>query len=213
MAKEVLKVEEREIKTKSYLKNLKKFGKIPAVYYRQGRKAIPITLDQHDFKMMISHRTNLFDLDFGKGKKRQSIIRELQYDPISNEIIHVDLMGIAASEKVIIKVPIKLIGTAIGVKEEGGILEHSNRELEIECLPKDMPTSIEVDVNNLRVNENIVVKDIHLENVSIVSDAEMLIAQVLPPRIEKEVIEVEELEEEAAEPEVITAKEEEEEQE
>jgi large subunit ribosomal protein L25 len=127
MAKEVLHVEEREIKTKSYIKDLKKSGKLPGVYYRQGRKAVPIILDQHDFKQMIAHRTNLFDLDFGKGKKRQSIIRELQFHPITGEIIHVDLMGIAATEKVVIKVPLNLVGSAIGVKEEGGILEHSNR--------------------------------------------------------------------------------------
>ncbi len=207
MAKEVLNVEQRELGTHAYLKNLRKAGKVPGVYYTHGEAAIPIALDLHTFKKMVYHRINLFDLDFGKGKKKQSIIRELQYDPITDGIIHVDLMGISETEKVIIKVPINVVGIAIGVKEDGGILELPFREVEIECLPKDMPTGIDVDVTELHLNDGIYVRDLQLENMMLVSDEDMLIAHVLPPRVEVEVEEVVEELAEGEEPEVISDKE------
>jgi len=196
MAVEVLKVEKREKKTKSYLKELRKFGKVPGVYYMQGGEAIPISLDLHGFRQMLIHRVNLFDLDFGKCKNKTSIIRDMQYNPITGAVIHVDLMGVKASEKIEIKVPLNLVGTPIGVKEEGGILEFVSRELEIACLPKDIPTSIDVDVAELKLNESIAVRDIPLENLELVSDEDMVIALVSPPRVEEEVVaEVEEGEE------------------
>lgn len=208
MAKEVLIVEQRDLGTHAYLKNLRKAGKVPGIYYTHGEEAVPIALDLHTFHQMVIHQINLFELDFGKGKKKQSIIRELQYDPITDIIIHVDLMGISETEMVVIKVPINVVGVAIGVREDGGILELPFREVEIECLPKDMPTSIDVDVTELHLNDGIYVRDLHLENMTAVSDEDMLIAHVLPPRVEVEVEEVVEELDEAGEPVVISEKEE-----
>ncbi|HDL18506.1 MAG TPA: 50S ribosomal protein L25 [Bacteroidetes bacterium] len=213
MAKDVLSVTEREIKSKSYLKGLRKEGKVPAVYYMHGHKPVSISLDAHIFAMMLSNNVNLFNLDFGRGRNKQSIIKEIQFDPISDEVIHVDLMGVKATEKIVIKVPINLIGTAQGVKDQGGILEHLIRELEVECLPKDMVTGIDVDISHLGMNDNFPAKDVPLENMVLITDENTVIARVFPPKVQAEEIEAEEGEEAAAEPELITAKEEEEKQE
>lgn len=213
MADDVLSVTEREIKSKSYLKRLRKEGEIPAVYYMHGQKPVSISLDGHAFKMMLSNNVNLFHLNFGKGKNKQSIIKEIQFDPLTDEVIHVDLMGVKASEKIVIKVPINLVGTAKGVKDQGGILEHLIRELEVECLPKDMVTGIDVDISHLGMNDHFLAKDVPVGNMTLITDEDTVIARVFPPKVQAEEAEVEEGEEIAAEPELVTAKEEEEDKE
>lgn len=212
MAEAVLKVENREKMTKSGMKNLRLTGKIPGVYYTDGKDAIPIIIDIKDFYQLFTHKVNIFDLDFDKGEKKPSIVREIQRDPVSGDIIHVDLYGIKATEKIVIKVPIMIIGTPIGVKEMGGILEHPLRELEIQCMPKDVPDSVDIDVSGLELQESIRAEDLTLDKIEIISDPKTLIAHVVPPKVEQEVTIEEELvaedEEEEEGPEVITAKEE-----
>ena len=213
MAEAELKVEKREKQSKSLLKQMRREGKMPGVFYTHGETAVPIAIDRKAFQGLLLRRVNLFDLDFGKGQKKPSIIREMQIDPIKGDIIHVDLYGIKTSEKVAIKVPLNFIGTPIGVKEMGGILEHPMREIEIECLPKDIPDRIDVEVGELAVHESLRVEDIELEKIKILTDTQALVANVVPPKVE--VVEVEEAvleEEEGEEPEVITAKEGEEEE-
>ena len=182
MADDVLSVTEREIKSKSYLKRLRKEGEIPAVYYMHGQKPVSISLDGHAFKMMLSNNANLFHLNFGKGKNKQSIIK----------VIHVDLMGVKASEKIVIKVPINLVGTAKGVKDQGGILEHLIRELEVECLPKDMVTGIDVDISHLGMNDHFLAKDVPVGNMTLITDEDTVIARVFPPKVQAEEEEIEE---------------------
>ena len=214
MAEAVLKVENREKMTKSGMKNLRLTGKIPGVYYTDGKDAIPIIIDIKDFYQLFTHKVNIFDLDFDKGEKKPSIVREIQRDPVSGDIIHVDLYGIKATEKIVIKVPIMIIGTPMGVKEMGGILEHPLRELEIQCMPKDVPDSVDIDVSGLELQESIRAEDLTLDKIEIISDPKILIAHVVPPKVEQEVTIEEELvaaeaeEEEEEGPEVITAKEE-----
>ncbi|MCH8126250.1 50S ribosomal protein L25 [candidate division KSB1 bacterium] len=214
MAEAVLKVENREKMTKSGMKNLRLTGKIPGVYYTDGKDAIPIIIDIKDFYQLFTHKVNIFDLDFDKGEKKPSIVREIQRDPVSGDIIHVDLYGIKATEKIVIKVPIMIIGTPMGVKEMGGILEHPLRELEIQCMPKDVPDSVDIDVSGLELQESIRAEDLTLDKIEIISDPKTLIAHVVPPKVEQEVTIEEELvaaeaeEEEEEGPEVITAKEE-----
>ena len=212
MAEAVLKVENREKMTKSGMKNLRLTGKIPGVYYTDGKDAIPIIIDIKDFYQLFTHKVNIFDLDFDKGENKPSIVREIQRDPVSGDIIHVDLYGIKATEKIVIKVPIMIIGTPMGVKEMGGILEHPLRELEIQCMPKDVPDSVDIDVSGLELQESIRAEDLTLDKIEIISDPKTLIAHVVPPKVEQEVTIEEELvaedEEEEEGPEVITAKEE-----
>lgn len=208
-----LKVELRERSSKAELKKMRQKGRVPGVFYTQGEAATLISMDLRAFYKLVTQKVNVFDLNFGKGEKKPSIVREMQLDPIKGDILHVDLFGIRTTEKVNIKVPINLIGVPIGVKEQGGVLEHPFREIEIECLPADIPTSIDVDVSELMINDSLRVEDLNLENIDILSEARSLLAHVVPPKVEEEEepeAELEELEE-GAEPEIVGEKEEEEE--
>jgi len=213
MAEAILKVEKREIKEKSYLKQLRKDEKIPGVFYVEGKESIPIIFGFREFRQLSSQHVNLFNLDFGKGKKRPSIIREIQYDPVQGSIVHIDFLGVDVTEKVVVRVPLNFIGVPIGAKEQGGVLEHPIRELEITCLPKDIPASIDVDVSNLQINQSLHAKDLKLENIELVSDPEIMLVHVVPPKVEKEAVPAEGEAEVTAEPEVITARAEEKEEE
>ena len=204
----VLHVEKREKKTKAYLKQLRREGKIPGVYYTHGEEAVPVIINAKELHQLVAQNVSIFQLSFGKGEKWRSILKEIQYDPISGSVLHVDLMGVHKGEKVVITVPVNIIGTPIGVKEMGGVLEHPTRELEVRCLPENIPTSIDVDVSDLKVHDAIRIKDLDLPGIEFTEDQETMIAQVLPPRVE-EVAEEEVAEEEEAEPEVVTGKKEE----
>ncbi|HDI52203.1 50S ribosomal protein L25 [candidate division KSB1 bacterium] len=209
MAEAALQVEKRQKNTKSYLKQLRKSGKIPGVYYMHGKDSIPLIVNEKELRKLLTSNISVFTLNFGKGGRKSCVIREVQRDPVKGNILHVDLMGVKATEKIVVKVPIHLVGTPEGVKTEGGILEHHLREVEVECLPKEIPDSIEVDVSSLKIGDSILVKDIEPGNVEIVTDKEHLLATVVPPAVMPEVTPAEEVEveEELKEPEVIGEKE------
>lgn len=209
MAEAVIKADLREKGTKSQLKQIRKAGKIPAVFYSAHKDSILVTLDAKEFRHLLLAGVNIFDLVVGKGRKKACIVREVQVDPVTDEIVHVDLLGIKASEKVTMKVPIVLVGEAVGVKDFGGILEHQLREVEISCLPKDIPENIEVEISHLNIGDSVTIADLKVENVEFLTDPEHTIASVShPKKVEEEVPEEELIAEEEAEPEVIHGKEE-----
>jgi large subunit ribosomal protein L25 len=121
------------------------------------------------------------------------MIKQIQYHPVSDEIMHVDLMRVRRSEKMTISVPIVLIGEAIGVKE-GGILSQSMTQIEISCYPTDVPEKIELNIEDLELNSSMSVGDLNveLEDVDILSESNLNIVSVTPPAIEEEVEEIEE---------------------
>ena len=205
-AEAVLKVEKRQQNTKSYLKQLRKSGKVPGIYYTHGEDSVAFIVDEREFRKLLVSKLSVLELDFGKGRKKSCIVRDVQRDPVKGNILHVDLMGIKATEKITMKIPVRLVGTPIGVKTYEGILEHHLREVEVECLPKDIPEFVEVDVSSLEIGDSILVKDVQIENVKIVTDGEHLFATVVPPAVVHEEV-VEEIEEEVEGPEVIGEKE------
>jgi|Deesub1362B_J571_1020462.scaffolds.fasta_scaffold01146_10 large subunit ribosomal protein L25 len=205
MAEAVLKVQKREKQTKSYVKQLRRQGMVPGIYYAHGEEPIPIVLDLKELHRLASQEVNIFDLDFGEGERKPSIIKDVQYDPVKGTVIHVDMMGIKRTEKVTVTVPLHVVGTPVGVREMGGVLEHPLREVEIRCLPGDIPNALEVDVSHLKINEVIHIKDLQFEGIEIMEEPDTLVAQVLPPKVEAEVVET--VEEEEAEPEVVSKEE------
>ena len=142
------------------------------------------------------------------ARDRKALIREIQRHPVAGLILHLDLQHISLTERITVEVPIVLIGTPIGVKDGGGILEHLLREVEVECLPTDIPSKLEVDVSALQIGDSLHVSDIKAERAEILTEADRAIAAVVPPTVLEEVKPAEEAV--AAEPEVIGAKEEEE---
>ncbi|MBN2412305.1 50S ribosomal protein L25 [candidate division KSB1 bacterium] len=203
-----LDIKTRKEKGKQYTKKLIREGKIPGVYYFRGKENIPFIVEQKQVQSLAGHESGLITVNVDGKEEKKCIIREIQFDPINAKPIHVDLMGILLTEKVTVAVPVHLIGTPVGVKNSGGILQHIIREIEIQCLPADIPQHIEVDVTNLDIGDSAHISEIKLDKVEILGEDEMVIATVGAPRIAEEVV----TEEVTAEPEVISKGEEEDEE-
>lgn len=194
------------------MKDLRDAGFIPAVVYKDGKESQAISLSLRQFvQTMHQHRLEgtLIDLkvkDDKKAKSRTCLIKEIQYEPVLGDVVHVDFHEISLTEKIKVNVPVAAKGESIGVKQEGGSLEQILWEIEIECLPTEIPEKIEVDVSNLKMSEAIHVKDLKFAaGIKVFNDPGSIIVQVVAPM--KEEVPVEAVEGEApAEPEVIREK-------
>lgn len=204
----LLELEKREKTGTGYVKKLRREGKIPGVFYFHGKESIPVTVLRKSLQEIMGKESSLIDAKFANGDKRKCIVRNVQFDPIDHSILHVDLMGILMSEKITVTVPIHISGTPAGVKNEGGILQQMMREIEIECLPNDIPEVIELDVSELNIGDSLHATAIQAEKFKIIGDLDRTIASVSALRVAQEIIEEEE--EEAEEPEVIGKEEKEE---
>jgi len=203
MAEVNLAVEKRDVIGKGPAKKMRSEGKIPAVIYGQGEKSVPLTLDAKAFHAILHshHGENvIFEIQIpGRKTGLKAILREVQHQPVSGEILHVDFQHISMTKKITVQVPVALVGSPDGVRNKGGILEHILHELEVECLPGDIPEHIEVDVTELDVGDSVHVSDIPAGKAKILTDPERSVATVVPPTIIKAPVEKEELEEELIE--------------
>lgn len=203
-----VKAEARESVGKNAARRIRSEGRVPAILYGPKTKNIPLVLSKQDiFSILKSERgeNTIFKVAFD-SKKKNVMIKDYQLDVISDELLHVDLIEIAMSEVIEVTVQIVLTGEAVGVKSEGGFIDFQNREVEIKCLPKDIPDQIKVDISDLHLNQSIKIEDLEPpENVEFITDPKTVIAHVMLP--EEEEIEEEEIEEEliaeGEEPEVI----------
>jgi large subunit ribosomal protein L25 len=206
MAEASLKSQARTDKGKQAAKHLRTDGRIPGVLYGPGEIPSLLSLDTKEFLTLLHSfgRNVVVDLTVGdKKKKVKAFIYEIQHDPLSGEIIHIDLKHISLKEKIHVTVPVHLIGIPIGVKNEGGILEHIMHSMEVSCLPVDIPDGINLDVTNIHTGESFHVKDLPHEKFEFLSDPESIVVHVVAPRI----VAVEEpTEVGTAEPEVIGEK-------
>ena len=156
----VLKAEIREETGSRYAEKVRKKGRIPAVVYGHKKKPIAISLDAHNLVEGLHHGQRLMDVQIGKSKEKM-IVKELQYDYLGRDIIHVDLMRVDVSETIKVTVPIELKGTAKGTHEGGIIEEHTDR-LEIECKVTDIPETIVVSVKEIGIGDVLHAGDIEL---------------------------------------------------
>ena len=183
-----LEVEPREELGKIQVKHLRDKGFIPAVVYSEGKESHAIKVSHRKLLNLIhQHRLenvviNVNIKDDKKHKTRSCLIKEIQYDPVQGEIIHVDFNQISLTKVVKVSVPIIAKGEPMGVKQEGGSLEHILWEVEVECLPTDIPKDIEVDVSQLKIGEDIHIKDITLPpNIKVLNDPEAVVLSVARP--------------------------------
>ena len=193
---------------KEKAKKLRKKGLIPAVVYGPGDEPLPLEINAQSLNTILREGKGenviiTLNIDGGQNDKKV-LIREIQHDPVLGDILHVDFQHVLLTKKITVKVPVHLVGIPIGVSKDGGILQYVLRELEVECLPTDIPEKVEFDVSNLKIGDSIHVKDAKLEKATILSDAEGSIVTVVPPTIFKE--EVVPAAAEVTEPEVITEK-------
>ncbi len=196
---------------KGAAKRLRRKGNIPGVYYYHGRESRPIYVSRQDFIKLV-HQGNITVVDAILDDKDplQCIIRDTQIDPTSRFLAHIDFMEVKTGEKISVTVPVHLKGQPVGVRSNGGILNHILREIELYCLPKDIPEFIQVDVEELEIGDSIDVSQISAGEYEILTEPERVIAAVTAPRMEEE---EEEGEEEALEPEIVGKESEEEEEE
>ena len=186
-----LEVSERtKLKTKG-VKLLRRKGLIPGVLYYSGEKNVNIEVDKSILFHAMQSGQRIFEIE-QQGKSQFTMIKQVQYHPVTDEIMHLDLMRVRRSEKMTITVPLVLIGDAKGVKE-GGILSQSINQLEINCFPTDVPEQIELNVEDLELNSSMNISDIKLKNddIEIITDGEVNIVNI-SKLVEKEAEEVDE---------------------
>ena len=160
--KSLLEAQQREPGTKNDARRVRREGKIPAVVYGAGKEAMPVSVDPRQVSRILHSETghnSVFDLALD-GERTKAMIVDWQYEPIKGSLLHIDLKRIAMDEKMRVMVPIHLVGEAPGVKQQGGIMDQIIREVEIECLPGDIPSHIDADVSALEFGVVLRVKDL-----------------------------------------------------
>ena len=177
----ILEAQKREPGTKNAARRVRVGGKIPAVVYGGGSEAAPVVVDPRQVLRILrseSGHNTIFDLALDSDRVKAMIV-DWQFEPIKGRLLHVDMQRIAMDKKLTVTVPIVLKGEAAGVKQEGGILEQLLREIEIECLPADIPKAIEVDISHLTFGVEVRVENVpHSDKLKFLTDPHQMIAHV-----------------------------------
>lgn len=198
MAEIILNANERQKSNKGANKLLRRQGSVPGVFYSKGQEPVLIEVPELALKPLIyTSEAHMVSLKVGGNEGITCILKDVQFDPVTDRVVHFDLHGIVTTDKMEIEVPILLVGNAAGIKQ-GGILQQVLHKLDIECLPKDMPEHLTINIEKLNLGESIHVRDLQFENVDILNAPDAVVVSVVTPRAEKEAGE-----EAPAEPEVI----------
>jgi large subunit ribosomal protein L25 len=209
MASEQLSASARDLGGKGVARKLRSEGRIPAVVYGHGREPQPLSINSRELDRLLDHiaaEATVIDLDID-GKPARTLIREIQRHPFKRQILHVDFQELVAGEKISVRLPIILVGVPDGVRLDGGILDQTMRELEVEVDPSNIPNHVDIDVTKLTIGSSIHVREITLpEGVEVLDDGDASVCVVSAPRAAVEAVAAEETEAVAAEPEVIRAK-------
>jgi len=217
MEKVILKAEIREEFGKELNSKIRKSGAVPAVVYKKGENALALQVDAkalfHALHTAAGGNVIItLEID-SKGKTKVAkqdktvIIKEIQYHPIKNDILHLDFHEISLTDKINVDIAIETKGEPEGVRNDGGTLDHPLKEINIECLPTDIPERIDVPVESLKMGETIRVKDLVIPaGVTVLTDLEQAVCSVVHPKAEEEITDEEAASEEAAEPEIIREK-------
>jgi large subunit ribosomal protein L25 len=189
MQMQELTIKRREGRGKERAKRLRRDGVVPAILYG-GAKPEPITVDPKTvLKIIHGHEgtTQLLTLRFdGEGSTLMAVIRDMQFDPVSERLLHVDLQEVSADRAITVRVAVHPVGEAIGVRDTKGILNLVLHELDVSCLPRNIPERIDADVTNLAIGDVLTVADLTApEGVRILNDAGQAIATVAPPMAEE----------------------------
>ena len=207
-----LEAQKRETAGKGAARGMRRAGNLPGVLYGRKNEVIPIRIDARGFQDFLqNYGENAFiNLEIADHGTENVMVKEIQRDPVSNQLLHTDLLRISMDEPITAAASIVLVGSAPGI-QEGGILEFPHRQLTLHCLPTLLPEEIEVDISELNIDDRLSVEDISLpEEIEILDDPHTRIVAVVPPRIEEEPTEEEDIEgeeeavDEDAEPEVIS---------
>jgi len=215
MQEVLLKVRVREGTGKKYSHKIRAKGEIPGILYGHGKENVPLSVPEHDLWHILHHSTSehiilSLEIEGSSEGRLTTLLRDVQHHPVTGDILHVDFQRISKDEAVKVDVPIELVGQPKGVKDFGGVLDHTVREVTIKCKPLEIPEILTLDVSHLEIGDSIHVSDLAVAypNLEILDDPTITIAHVSPP---KKLEVAEKLEEEAAAAEEAEEKKEEEE--
>ena len=178
----------REERGKNAARRVRAAGRIPAAVYGVGLEAVPVSVNARELGVLLrsqSGRHAIFTLAI-EGKDSSPVkIHHMDVDPVTSRLIHMDLMRISLTEKTQVSTPLQFVGEAAGVKNDEGILEAHMHEVEIECLPRDIPAHIDVDVSALEIGDRLTVGDIKVDTdvITILTDPDHLVVAVIAPRL------------------------------
>jgi large subunit ribosomal protein L25 len=209
---QTLAARKRDINGKRPVRRLRAEGEVPGVVYGREMKPLSVTVNTRELSRLLHSARGenalvTLKLEDDAKWEKPVLVKSVDHHPVNGHVLHVDFHAIVLTERLKVKVPVQLKGEPVGVKQEGGILEHFLREVEVECLPTEIPAHIEFDVSAMTIGETIHVRDLQAPpNAKITSDADGVIASVQKPKEEKP----EEAAEAVTEPEVLREKKEEE---
>lgn len=203
MSELMLNAELRE-QTGKRAKLVRHAGRVPGVFYAHGQKNISIEVEKLSLDPLVfTSETHIIDLRLKDGTSKKCILRDVQFDPVTDRPVHFDLQGLLENEKLTIEIPISLTGGIPKGVRDGGTLQHIIHKLKVSCLPKDIPGKIEINVVDLAINHSIHVRDLQVPNVTILENADSPVVAVIPPTVLKEAEPAAAAEEAAKEPEVL----------
>lgn len=203
-----IEAEPREEFGKNASRRMRRAGRIPAVVYGGGGQALPVTVDPKKVSQVLysgSGHNTVLTLDIKGRAPARVLLSDWQIEPIHGGLLHVDMFRVSADTRLKLSVPVQLTGEPYGVKTEGGVLEFIVREVEIECLPDDIPDHITVNISDYKIGSALRASDLPLgERVKLLTEPTRMVAHVIAPRAEEEAAPAEAVEGvQAAEPEVI----------
>jgi large subunit ribosomal protein L25 len=206
MERITIHVTKREETGKGAARSLRRQEMIPAVLYRGG-DSVPIKLPKEEITQFINTTSGeqaMINLQFSDGESKLALMKDFQIDPTKRELLHADFFEVLLTEKVRVSVHVSTTGEPVGVKRDGGILQNVIREIEIECLPDQIPGHVKVDISHLEIGQAIHVSNLSLgDEIKILTDPDEVIANVLAPAVEEVAPVAEAAAPEVAEPEVI----------
>ena len=206
-----LAANKRDIRGSRRVSRLRKDGWLPGIVYDTKGQSQPVQLKRHEFELLLRHRAGenlIMDLAVDSNAPRKVLLKDVQRDHIRDHLMHVDFLEISLTSKLRVPVAIRLTGEPFGVTQEGGVLEHLVRTVEVECLPMDIVKEFVLDVSPLKIGDSLFVRNLtpDKKKITILTAPDIAVASVLMPHVEEEVKPEEAAVEGAAEPEVIGEK-------
>ena len=190
MSELTIEVQKREKTGKGSNRRARSGGLIPAVVYGGGKDSVSIQVDRKsmlDLMKKAGSENPIYLLKLtDSGSERHAMIREVQTDPISRQVLHIDFQRVLMDQKIRVQVPVELVGVAYGVKTQGGVLDFVTREVQVECLPGDIPKQVELDITGLHIGQHAEARDLKMPNgVSLLDDADKVIVSLSHARSEE----------------------------
>ncbi len=181
-----LNLERRSDVGKGFARRARMAGYIPGVVYGPEIDAVPVAVEEREFRTAMRGATGSSILNLTlEGKKTKAVLREMQRDPVTSRVMHLDFHAISMNRPIHVSIPIRLTGTPVGVKVDGGIMQTTMRELDISCLPANIPDELEIDVAELGIGDSIHVSDVAVEKVDILAEARQTIVVISAPTVIK----------------------------